>query len=123
MAAGAGNINESLRWGLASLHAHHAMGDVASPTIALRFAAILLHVAGKAPEAVTVAAAYEALCDRYGVQPPANFENVTPGLAGADVEFDVHRYPEAAARGAEMTLDETIDFITRACADLIAPEG
>jgi predicted ATPase len=120
MAAGAGNIHDSLRWGLASLHAHQAMGDVASPTIGLRFAAILLHLAGKAPEAVTIAAAYDALCDRYGVQPPAQFEDVTPGLAGKGLDLDAGRYPEAAARGAEMTLDEVIDFITRACADLLA---
>ncbi len=123
MSFGAGNIQQSIRWGLASISAHHAMGDVASSTIALRYLAALLHIAGKPEAAVAVAAAYDALCDRYGVQPPAFFEDMTPGLDGQAMELNAARHPEAAARGAEMTLDETIDFLTRASADLLAPAG
>ena len=119
IAFGAGNIQQAIRWGLASITAHHLMGDVASPTIALRTAASLFHIAGKPEEAATIAAAYDALCDRYGVQPPAFFEELTPGLDAGAMKVDVGRYPEAVARGAEMTLDETIDFMTRASADLI----
>jgi hypothetical protein len=119
IAFGRGNIQHALRWGLESIRGHHAMGDVASPTVALRTAAALFHVAGKREEAVTIAAAYDALCDRYGVQPPAFFEELTPGLDAHAMDVDAGEYPEAAARGAEMTLDETIDFMTRAAADLI----
>ena len=119
IAFGAGNIQQAIRWGLASMTAHHLMGDVASPTIALRTAASLFHIAGKPEEAATIAAAYDALCDRYGVQPPAFFEELTPGLDAGAMKVDVGRYPAAVARGAEMTLDEAIDFMTRASADLI----
>ena len=119
IAFGRGDVRHAVRWGLESISGHHAMGDVASPTIALRTAAALFHVAGKREEAVTIAAAYDALCDRYGVQPPAFFEELTPGLDAHAMDVDAGEYPEAAARGAEMTLDETIDFMTRAAADLI----
>ena len=119
IAFGAGRIQDAIRWGLASITAHQVMGDVASPTIALRTAASLFHIAGKEEEAATVAAAYDALCDRYGVQPPALFEELTPGLDPDAMKVDVGRYPEAVARGAEMTLDEIIDFMIRVSADLI----
>jgi predicted ATPase len=119
IAFGTGRILDAIRWGLASITAHHVMGDVASPTIALRTAASLFHIAGKEEEAATVAAAYDALSDRYGVQPPALFEELTPGLDPDAMKVDVDRYPDAVARGAAMTLDEVIDFLTRVSADLI----
>ena len=68
-----------------------------------------------------VAAAYDALCSRYGVQPPANFDEIIPvlaGLAGQAGVIDADAHPEAAARGAAMSLDEVVDFIMR---DIVEP--
>ncbi|MDQ4034375.1 MAG: hypothetical protein M3153_00450, partial [Chloroflexota bacterium] len=117
----AGNIADCVRWGLVAVSSHHAMGDVASPTIALRHMAIALNDMGAAEAAATVAAAYEALCSRYGVRPPAFFEDLTPSLSRRNL--DMAAYPEAAARGAEMSLDEVIDFMVRVSAELLPPEA
>jgi predicted ATPase len=123
MAFAQGNLADALRWGVASVTDHHAMGDVASPTIALRHVAVVFHESGMPEEAVTIAAAYDALCGRYGVQPPAFFEELTPGLGGRHLAVDTDRHRDAAARGAAMSLDETIDFIVRAAAELSAQRG
>jgi hypothetical protein len=121
MAMGQGNLDDAIRWCLASINASHAMGDVASPTIGLHAVAIAFHGAGMPEEAATIDAAFDALCSRYGVQPPAPFEDLTAGLEG--MQLDLEGYPDAAVRGASMSLDEAVDFIVRAAADLASRRG
>ncbi|MGI8829552.1 MAG: adenylate/guanylate cyclase domain-containing protein [Candidatus Limnocylindria bacterium] len=116
-----GNVADCLRWGLVSINAHHAMGDVASPTITLRYVAIIFSDMGAPEAAATVSAAYEALCNRYGVRPPAFFEELTPILHRRTLDFGA--YPEANARGAAMPLDEVLDFIMHVSAELLRAEA
>jgi predicted ATPase len=116
-----GNVTDCLRWGLVSINGQHAMGDVASPTITLRYIAIVLNDLGEPEAAATVSAAYEALCSRYGVRPPAFFEEMTPVLHRRILDTSAH--PEAMARGAAMSLDEVLDFIMRISAELLPPEA
>ncbi|MGH2402615.1 MAG: hypothetical protein ACRDE6_07870, partial [Candidatus Limnocylindria bacterium] len=114
-----GDLRNGARWGIASVMRHHGMGDVASPTIALRYVAIIFFDLGLPEAAATVSAAYEALCSRYGVQPPAFFEELTPNLARRNLDAALAAHPHAVARGASMSLDETVDYIDRVAAELI----
>lgn len=118
MAFAMGNVAECLRWGLISINAHHVMGDVASPTIALRHIAIVFDDLGEPEAAATLVAAYESLCSRYGVRPPAFFEDLTPQLSRR--ELDTSGYPDAMARGAAMSLEEALDFIMRVGGELLS---
>jgi hypothetical protein len=118
VASVAGDLPNAVRWGAAAIAADHEMGDVSGQTISLRYVAVMAHVLGLQEEAVTVDAAYDALCSRYGVQPPAHFEEMIPVLAGQAPLIDADAYPDAAARGAAMSLDEVVDFIMR---DIVEP--
>jgi predicted ATPase/class 3 adenylate cyclase len=118
VAATAGDLPNAIRWGASAIASDHAMGDVSGQTISLRYVAVMAHLLGMREEAVTVAAAYDALCSRYGVQPPAHLEELVPALAGQALMIDADAHPEAAARGAAMSLDEVVDFIMR---DIVEP--
>jgi len=118
VAAAAGDLPNSVRWGAAAIAEDHEMGDISGQTISLHYVAVMAHVLGLREEAVTVAAAYDALCGRYGVQPPTNFEEMIPVFAGQAPKIDADAHPEAAARGAAMSLDEVVDFIMR---DIVEP--
>lgn len=106
-----GDGEATLRWGLASMHGHRAMGDVASVTIFLRGFAVVFDDLGMREEAVVTISAFEALCQRYGVRPPAFFEELA-GFSGRR-EIDVAPFPDAVARGMAMSLEEMVDYVTR----------
>ena len=107
-----GDYLGALRWGLASLHGHHVMGDVASEIIFLRGVAVLLVDLGMPEEAAVTISAFDSLCQRSGIRPPAFFEQLGPDARGRR-EVDVAPYPDAVARGTSMSIDETIDYVTR----------
>jgi hypothetical protein len=113
-----GDALGALRWWLESLDAHREMGDIATVTIGLRANAIVYDAAGRRSEAITLQAAFEALCKRHGVQPPAFFEELTP--LGEVQAFDLDVDPEAAALGAAMSFDEAVDFATEVGREILA---
>jgi hypothetical protein len=126
VASAAGDLPNAVRWAAAAIAADHARGDVSGQTISLRYVAVMAQVLGMREEAVTVAAAYDALCSRYGVQPPANFDEIIPvlaGLAGQAGMIDADAHPEAAARGAGMSLDEAVDFVMRDIVEPVLQQG
>jgi hypothetical protein len=69
-------------------------------------------------EAIIIHAAFEALCARYGVRPPAFLEELTPGVSR--VQIDPADDPEAAARGAAMSYDEAVDYVTGVIQEILA---
>jgi predicted ATPase/class 3 adenylate cyclase len=107
-----GDLAGALRWALVAMGGHHAMGDVASTTLVLGAVGIVLLDSGMAEEAATIHGAFEAFCQRYGVQTPASdfFENVSPGIGGRQ-EINLASYPDAVARGASMSVEEAIDYV------------
>jgi predicted ATPase/class 3 adenylate cyclase len=119
IALASGDLETAIRMGLRCLQGQHAMGDIASITLSLRGAAVLWHVVGEPRAAATIYAAYEAHCRRYGVRPPLNPE----AWMGIDLEIDrvlaelpAGATPEDAERGAAMTTDEAIEYITELAA-------
>jgi predicted ATPase/class 3 adenylate cyclase len=113
-----GDVRGALRWWLASMAAHHEMGDMATVVIGLWAGASAVAQMGRQRDAITMMGAFEALCARYGVRPPAFFEELTPGVAR--VTFDLADDPEAAARGAAMSYDEAVDFVNEVARGILA---
>jgi tetratricopeptide (TPR) repeat protein len=118
-----GDLPKATRYGTRSLLAYHALGDVATTTLTLEAAALHMVVLGREEDAMVVLGAYEAQKRRTGAQPPAMLaallygEETAARMAAlvADPSFD-----DARARGAEMSLDEAVDFVARATDDWLA---
>jgi hypothetical protein len=118
-----GNVEGAVEYGMRSLRMSHEMGDVASATISLRGAMIYAILTGRMEEAATIDGAFEALCRRYGVRPPAFFEEIAPpGGDATKFRVDPEAYPEAMARGARMSLDEAVDYVIRTFEETIERE-
>ena len=114
-----GDFESSVERGIRALRLSHELADIASTTISLRAGAILAVLADLPEEAITINAAFDALCARYGVRPPAFFETMAAPAAGdgRPFTFDAEAYPDAAARGASMSLDEAVDYVVRVFED------
>jgi len=113
-----GDFHNALRWWLGSLNMSHAMGDTATVTIGFRAAGVVVGQVGMLREAITILGAFEALCARYGVRPPAPFEEITPGVDVLPIGLEDD--PEAAARGAAMSFDEAVDYVTGVVQEVLA---
>jgi tetratricopeptide (TPR) repeat protein len=121
-----GDMENAVRYGIRSLVAYHALGDVSTTALTLHGGAILLAVLGRIEEAATADGAADALSARYGVRPPAALEGVLFGSAAFVSASNAIHAPgneDALARGARMTLDEAVDFLVRAADDWLATRG
>jgi hypothetical protein len=97
----------------------YAMGDLASTTLSLRSAAVVLFTAGLEPEAATLFGRFDALCRRHGFRPPIDPEGwVTMGWSGEKLAKAVEPFVEERRQGAEMTTDEALAFLARAAESL-----
>ena len=110
-----GDLDEAFAQGLRGLQANHAMGDIASLTLSLRSAALLLFIAGVPGDAAIVLAAYEAQRSRYGIQPPLDVESwLGIGNLVDDMEASASSgaFAEEARRGAQMSTDGVVEFLS-----------
>jgi len=113
-----GRIADAFEWGLKALRAQRVMDDVASLTLGLASAAVMLVAAGMPREGATAQGAFEASCSRHGVRPPldpASWMSYV-GLSAEQVaaELASESYAEERERGAAMSLDEAIEFLEQA---------
>ena len=118
------DIPTAVRYGLRSVAANRAIGDLASITLFLRSAVGLFMVAGEVEAAATVLGAFEAHCRRYGIKPPldaAQFLGLggpTDDLVAVLAEPKLHA---AHAHGEAMTTDAVLEYLFEQAAAL-APE-
>jgi predicted ATPase/class 3 adenylate cyclase len=111
----AGDIGGAMRALVQALVAQHAMGDIASVTLAFRAAAIGWQLLGEPSAAVTVFGAFEGHCRRHGVKPPLNPEawmGIDPDIDKAIAAIPPGATPDDAERGARMTTDEAVEYVT-----------
>jgi hypothetical protein len=101
------------------------LGDIASLAIGLGNFAIIGELLGRDDVAVTIDAAFNALCDRYGVRPPGGL-GLLPGVRESVHQARTRLSEDAAARaaavGRAMTLDEALDYsvaLLRAAAEVL----
>jgi hypothetical protein len=109
-----GNLPLALDLGLKGVRAHLSIGDLASATLALRSATMLLLVAGMPAEAAMTFGAFGAYSRRHGYRPPLDVEHwLTGRVAGAEVETVLGgpELADARARGAAMTFEEFVALL------------
>jgi predicted ATPase/class 3 adenylate cyclase len=115
-----GNRREALRSGVEGLTLSHALRDVATTTITLAGAAIMLIENDRHEEAATVMGAFGHLCDLHGVQPPAGIGMLIADSRVEQRAFDAlasEQYAEAVRRGAAMSLDDAVAYIVEVFED------
>jgi predicted ATPase/class 3 adenylate cyclase len=117
-----GNRLEALRAGIDAIQLSHAIRDVATTTITLADAAILLVDFDRHDEAAIALAAYHHLCQVLGVLPPAGigqliFASRVEERAFAALTSDQHA--AAIRRGETMTLDEAVTFVVEQFAEIL----
>jgi tetratricopeptide (TPR) repeat protein len=110
-----GNVREAAGWSVRSVATSHAMRDVATSTISLHVGVLLAVLLGRMEDAVRMTGAFEALCARYGVQPPAalgRFVTQLDPFARARAGVDPGEYEPLHAEGRRMTLDQAVALLT-----------
>ncbi len=118
-----GDVDGAIGWGAEWARSQHALGDISSTVVSLRAAAYVWLAAGRFDEAATVAGAFEALCSRYGIRPPADplddLLQPLPAEHALALRGGGH-YAEAASRGAAMSIDEAADYVLEVAEELLA---
>jgi predicted ATPase/class 3 adenylate cyclase len=117
-----GNRVEALRFGLESLAIGHAIRDVATTTITLAAAAMMLLEFDRNEEAATLMGAFDSLCELHGVQPPAGmgaliFESRVVERAVAALTSE--QSAAAVLRGRAMSLDDAVNYVIETFEDVI----
>jgi hypothetical protein len=110
-----GDLDGALELGLRGLLASHAMGDVASITLGLEAAAAFMFIVGLPADAVTIDAAYQSHCQRYGVKPPLDVDDWL-GLGSIVEEIraaESGTFESEARLGSSMTTDGIMEFLVR----------
>jgi predicted ATPase/class 3 adenylate cyclase len=111
-----GDLGESIRWSVLALRTSHSIRAVGSTTITLHVGVVLAQRLGRFEDAAVMQGAFEALCERYGVRPPAGLDRL---LSIADPMVEVRaslppdRVAEALERGRRLSLDEAVATILR----------
>jgi predicted ATPase/class 3 adenylate cyclase len=108
-----GRPREAFRFGIEAAGKSHAMRDVASTTISLAGAAVMLLDFDRPAEVATLMGAYEGLCEVHGVRPPAGiaaqlYESRVVERAVAALSSEEHA--AAVRRGRAMTIDEAVAY-------------
>jgi predicted ATPase/class 3 adenylate cyclase len=91
----------------------HSLGDIASTTFALEFAAIVALDSGRHEESAAIRGAFEEACRLYGVRPPRATEELVARSGYLDelkAVLGQERYAASAERGRRMTLGEAVEF-------------
>jgi hypothetical protein len=109
-----GDVPEASRLFVQSLLATHTMRDIGTTTISLHVGILMASMAGRFEDGAVVAGAFEALCERYGVRPPAGldrFLRVEDAFKSLAVALGAETYEAAYDRGRRLSLDEAVDLV------------
>jgi predicted ATPase len=126
MAMMAGDRATSITWGSRALASTHALRDVASTTLTVAAAAILLLEWERWAESATLFGAYEHLSDVYGLKPPAGLGYMIELFRPVDRTLEQLRaddYEEARAAGRQMTLDGAVAYALDVLDRIMAEEA
>jgi non-specific serine/threonine protein kinase len=109
-----GDLPTAARATADNLRATRSMRDLATTTISLHTGVILGSILGRYEEAATIAGAFQAACERFGVRPPTDLERfikeVDP-IGAARTALGDDAYEAAYERGRALTLDEAVDRV------------
>jgi predicted ATPase/class 3 adenylate cyclase len=111
-----GDLDGAVDLAMQGFLSSHAMGDVASVTLGLQGAAAFMYIVGLTADAVTIDAAYQAHCRRYGVKPPLDVDDwlgLGPVIEEIRTAAAGDAFEEEARLGASMTTDGVLEFLVR----------
>lgn len=106
-----GDVRTASRLAVESLIASQSMRDLGTTTISLHVGVLLGGLTGRFEEAAEIHGAFDALCERYGVRPPAALSTFVGRLdpfAMTKDSLDPGIWSAAYERGRRLTLDEAV---------------
>jgi predicted ATPase len=109
-----GDVPGACRWAIEGISESYAMHDVGTTTISLHIGVLVAVLVGRPTDAARLSGAFDALCERYGVRPPAalgRFINQTDPFAMARAALSDEVYHAMFAEGRRMTLDEAVALV------------
>ena len=110
----AGDVGTASRLAVDALVESQAMRDLGTTTISLHIGVLLGALTGHFEEAAEVHGAFDALCERYGVRPPAALQTFVGGADPFEMtrqNLDPETWAAAYARGRRLTLDEAVAMV------------
>jgi hypothetical protein len=109
-----GDVPGAIRYSVGSLVETHAMRDLGTTTISLHVGVLVAATVGRPEDAARLWGAFQSLCQRYGVRPPASLErfigDMDP-LALARAALSPEDFDAAVEEGRQMTLDDAVALI------------
>ena len=118
-----GKTREGLPYWRQSIAMTHELGDIASTTLALEFAAIVALDGGQPEVAAVIHAAFEEASRLYGVRAPRATEELVARTGYLDelkAALGQERFQSATERGRRMGLDQAVDYSVAAVRDIEA---
>jgi predicted ATPase/class 3 adenylate cyclase len=109
-----GDRREAVRHGLESTVLYYAMRDIASSTVILAAAAIILLEYDRGEDVATVMGAFDSLCELYGVKPPAGIGQFIAESRVEERAFEAltsQQHEAAIRRGRAMSLDDAVAYV------------
>ena len=109
-----GDVGTASRLAVDALVESHSMRDLGTTTISLHIGVLLGALTGQFEEAAEIHGAFDALCERYGVRPPAALASFVGGRDPFELtrqNLDPETWAEAYARGLRLTLDEAVALV------------
>ena len=109
-----GDAPQAIRYSVDALVESYEMGDIGTSTISLHIGVLMAAMIGRFEDAAVLIGAFDALCERYAVRPPAALgrfiTNLDPfGMTKAALDPEI--YEANAARGRRLTLDEAVAMV------------
>lgn len=106
-----GDLATATRHAIDGLLESYEMRDVGTTTISLHVGVLVAVMLGRFEDAAAIAGAFEALCERYGVRPPAALtqfiERDDPFQATRDA-LSAEAYAAAFEEGRRLSLDQAV---------------
>ena len=109
-----GDVPTASRLAVEGLIESQAMRDLGTTTISLHIGVLLGALTGHFEEAAEIHGAFDALCDRYGVRPPAALSTFVGRLDPFTMTrqgLDPDVWSAAYERGRRLTLDEAVAVV------------
>jgi predicted ATPase/class 3 adenylate cyclase len=109
-----GNSRAAARWFVEVLIVLREIGDMPRIAGLLPIEAVAALELGRPESAAVILGAFDALSRRYGLQPPAGFEQSVAFMdprGRAKAALDPETFQSAMLRGGEMTLEEAVAYV------------
>ena len=115
-----GDAPTAIRWSIGALLESYEMGDIGTTTISLHIGVLMAVMVARFEEAAVLEGAFDALCERYAVRPPASLgrfiANIDP-FAATKAALDPEVYEANVERGRRLSLDEAVAMVVKLGAD------